>query len=168
MITPRLRFIPATPVRFWRTGAIAVVMAALGSARAMPPDQRQMLSRPSPFGVAQTAQRIEAAARKHGLGVLLRVRQPLAQTWWRPMQASAMVLVLESAEGGTPVLMQGEGDTLHSELPLRIEVQPHDDGTSRILTPAHFGEQLEVLPPGLVEDLAGLPDVVSSALQSQG
>ena len=55
-ITPRMRF--------WRTGAIAVVMAALGGARIV--QAAPMESRISRYGVTQTAERIEASARRHG------------------------------------------------------------------------------------------------------
>jgi len=144
----RLKLTP--PVRFWRTGAVAVVMAALGGARiANAQPMQTWLSR---YDVAQTAERIEASARAQGLGVFARVDG-----------ADALVLVLESARGGTPVLMQGEGESLRSELPLRLELRERAGGASEVRFPVAATPTSE-LPTEVMDDLAGLPLLVAEAL----
>lgn len=151
------------PIRFWRTGAIAVVMAALGGARADEAAAKSMVQQSSPFGVAQTVQRIEAAARLHGLGIFLRLREPASAS-----DDDGLVLVLESPHGGTPVVLRSEQAFEHSEVPLRLEVRPDGRGASRVLIPAPLAggpddEPID-LPAGLADDLSGLPAVVSLAL----
>lgn len=157
------------PIRYWRTGAIAVVMAALGTGRvAEDPARSTMLSQASPFGVTQTVQRLEAAARLHGLGVFLRVDRPRVDGD-RAWQPESTVLVLESARGGTPIVMRGDRELAPAELPLRVEVRSTREGTSEVRIPTDlaegFAQLAESLPDGLAEDLAGLPVLVSFALR---
>jgi hypothetical protein len=149
------------PIRFWRTGAIAVVMAALGGARLAAASERPMQMRLSRYDVAQTAQRIELTARRHGLAVFASVAQPPVVAGG----AEVLVLVLESARGGTPVLMQGEGDELRSELPLRVELRERDGGASEVRFPDHASAAAAPeLGDELAADLAGLPSLVADAL----
>ena len=64
------------PLRYWRTGALAVVMAALGqvsgAAQRGAVEGRSFACRQSPFDVADTALHIEDAARRHGMAVFAR------------------------------------------------------------------------------------------------
>lgn len=157
------RRLKTAPIRFWMTGALAVVMAVLSNAPARAASERQMLTTWSRHGVAQTAQLIEATARRHGLGVFVRVKQRAA-----PGSASAgdtLVLVLESARGGTPVMTVGEGDDQRTDLPLRLEVRPLAGGASEVLIPAQLDAALAAgLPDGLAADIAELPTLVADAL----
>jgi uncharacterized protein (DUF302 family) len=146
-----------TPVRFWRTGAIAVVMAALGGPRLAAAQDRPMASQLSRYGVTQTAARLEATARRHGLAVFASVAQP-APAAGAP---EVLVLVLESPQGGTPVLMQGDGDELRSEVPLRLELRQRGDGASEVRYPAGASGGL---PEEVAADLAELESLVSDAL----
>ena len=143
---PRIR-IPA-PVRCWHTGAAAVVMAGLAGPRLAA--AQPMISYTSRYGVEQTAERIEASARRRGLAVFTRVSQA---------RGGVRVLVLESAQGGTPVLMQGEGQDLRSEVPLRLELHPRADGAAEVRHPDPAD-----LPEELAADVATLPGVVAEAL----
>jgi hypothetical protein len=102
----RLKLTP--PVRFWRTGAVAVVMAALGGARiANAQPMQTWLSR---YDVAQTAERIEASARAQGLGVFARV------------DGSELPLRLELREraGGASEVRFPVAATPTSELPTEV------------------------------------------------
>lgn len=146
----RLKIAP--PIRFWRTGAIAVVMAALGGAR-VANAQTTMQTRLSRYDVAQTAERIEACARAQGLGVFARVDG-----------GNALVLVLESARGGTPVLMQGEGEALRSDVPLRVELRERAGGAAEVRYPVAAATPSSELPTEVMDDLAGLPLLVADAL----
>lgn len=151
------------PIRFWMTGAIAVVMAALGGSRVEASASRQMQAHPSRYSVAQTAQLIEATARRHGFAIFARVKQPARDGG---EAGDTLVLVLESSRGGTPVLMEGEGAELRSDLPLRLEVHPQRGGASEVRIPAHPDAlAMPDMPAGLAADLAELPMVVADALK---
>ncbi|MGE5118047.1 MAG: hypothetical protein ACM3N6_16300 [Betaproteobacteria bacterium] len=142
--------IPA-PVRCWRTGTVAVVMAALAGPRLA--TAQPMASYASRYGVEQTAQRIEASARRHGLALFTSVSRADAGA------RDVLVLVLESPQGGTPVLMEGEGGELRSEVPLRLELSERADGAAEVRHPAAAD-----LPDELAADLASLPELVAEAL----
>lgn len=151
----------APTIRFWRTGAIAVVMAALGGARIA--QAAPMESRISRYGVTQTAQRIEASARRHGLAVFASVVSADAPG----VDASSgdvLVLVLESSSGGTPVLMQGDGREMCSEVPLRLELRRRENGASEVRYPAAAQAVSPEVADELAADLAGLPGLVAEAL----
>lgn len=144
------------PLRYWRTGALAVVMAALGqvsgAAQRGAAEGRSFACRHSPFDVADTALHIEDAARRHGMAVFARSLRG----------AAARVIVLESAQGGTPVLMHQEtGNGL--ELPLSVIVRIAADGRVEVLSGvvAHW----QAMPHALAQDLAELDAVVGDALR---
>ena len=147
------------PARFWTTGAIAVVMAALGGARAEAHNSRAMVMRLSRHSVVHTAQLLEASARLHGLGIFARIRQPglLAQ-------GDTLVLVLETSQGGTPVMMRGEGVDMHPEVPLRLELRHHGDGMSEVLIPRPPAVLDPMLPASVVAGLGQLVGLVEAAL----
>lgn len=171
MPAPELRH---PPIRYWRTGAIAVAMAALTSSRAAEPT-RAMVAQASPYGVSQTVERIEAAARLQGLRVFLRVRPPVPPGTEPGAHADVMVLVLESAQGGTPVLMRTGGEHAPAELPLRLEVRADGHGASHVLIPSDLaiagddwladGILPDELPDGLAQEMAELPNLVTLALR---
>ena len=153
-ITPRMRF--------WRTGAVAVVMAALGGARIV--QAAPMESRLSRYGVTQTAERIEVSARRHGLAVfasVVRADAPGADG----SAGDVLVLVLESSDGGTPVLMQGDGTEMCSEVPLRLELRRRDNGASEVRFPAAVQPASPELAGEYAEELAGLSGLVAEALE---
>lgn len=162
------------PLRFWRTGTVAVVLAALGGpgfaddAIAFGDGTLQCLS--SPWGVDETVHRIEASARHRGLQVfgcfeprgggmsLARNGVP---------SDGPCVVVLESMQGGTPVLMAADeiaaGDSQVFELPLSIRVRPGDDGGAEVWVEA---TQRADSPQGLGRDLLVLGEVVRDALRA--
>jgi hypothetical protein len=144
------------------TGAIAVVMAALGADRAGADEDSRagMLKRVSRHDVSHTAELIEATARRHGFAVFVKALRPALRD---QQVVQALVLVLESPQGGTPVMMQGDGDDARSELPLRLEVQPRRDGASDVLMPSLARTGFE-FPERLAAELAELEAVVHAAL----
>ena len=90
------------PFRFWMTGSVAVVMAALGIGRSALASERHPLSQSSRFRVTETVQRIEACAGKHGLSVFTRVIRDEQQFG---LGDEFTLIVFESSAGGTPVLL---------------------------------------------------------------
>lgn len=149
------------PIRFWMTGCVAVVMAALTTspARARSTDadvdaerQKGRAALTSPYDVDETVCKIEAAAAAHGLRLFARVAQP----------ASAATLVLASAEGVTPVLQGGPQAAI--ELPLEVVVQRTEDGRTEVLfLDLRRGDRHEDMT---LAEAQVLPEVIEEALRS--
>ncbi|MEO8123581.1 MAG: hypothetical protein ABI633_05985 [Burkholderiales bacterium] len=161
------------PLRFWRTGAVAVVLAAIGGAgfaddtSAVEEGSLQCLS--SPYDVDETVHRIELSARHRGVSVFgcFEQRSGGASIARGHTPASGMrVVVLESRHGGTPVLMAAGGarDRDAFELPLSIRVRPGADGRSEVWVEAPQGRQ-DMLQE-LELDLAALGEIVRDALRA--
>jgi hypothetical protein len=150
------------PQRFWMTGAVAVVAASLGGARHVLAEEHRHTTRPSPYNVAETVQRLEASVHRRGLSVFACIAQP-------GLDASAsqatLVVVLESSQGGTPVMMLGEG-AAQSHVPLSLVVRPTSEDASEVIFPTDFGqwEDWQDLPQQLAAEFAELPAVVADAL----
>lgn len=153
------------PLRYWRTGAVAVVMAALGQAGTAAGrgtlEERQVLRRHSPYGVAETALRIEDSARLHGMAVFARCERSARPAVLAPPGPAAQVLVLESSEGGTPVLMGRAAAEL--ELPLSVVIRLGGNGRVEVLVGGI--DDWEAMPSALARDLAELSAVVGDALR---
>jgi hypothetical protein len=147
------------PFRLWMTGSLAVVMASLCSARGVLDDERltsaMRLVHHSPYGVGETVERIEAAARQSGHGVIARVAR------------DGLLIVLGSSAGGTPALMR-KPDTL-PDVPLSVHVRHASDGGADVLV-GQFGDVpsdgWDGLPDGVAEELAALPGLLERALAS--
>jgi hypothetical protein len=143
------------PFRFWMTGGLAMLMAAVGGGRAYASEDRLTLARVSPYTLHETVARIEASAQRHGLHVMARLPQ---------RQGGRFVIVLESTQGGTPVEMttaDGQPDLL-----LSVVVRRGAGGITEVLLPQGA---LHDLPEGvsaeLQHELADLPGMVDEALR---
>ncbi len=152
------------PHRFWMTGAVAVVAASIGGARnVLAEENRHTSTRSSRYSVAETVQRLEASVHRRGLGVFACIAQP---TQGDADLQSTLVVVIESSQGGTPVLMRGDGPSSESEVPFSLVVRPVSGDASEVIFPTDFGqwEDWHDLPQELAADLAELPAVVADAL----
>ena len=145
------------PFRLWMTGSLAVVMAAMIPLRDtsdVEGDSVMRVLRHSRYGVTETMQRIEAAARDRGLSVLAL------------MSGARPVLVLASSVGGTLVVMD-EADS-PPEVPLSVMVREGPDGGADVLigsaSSADAPRDWQSLPAAVVDDLRALPGVVDRAL----
>lgn len=143
-----------TPFRIWMTGSLAVVMASLCTGRGVLDAERLASSmrvlRHSPYGVGETLRRIEAAAEERGLQVLARVGQ------------QGPVIVLASAAGGTPVLMESADSA--PDVPLSVQVVRSADGGADVLVPQSLDSGWDGMPDGVADELAGLPALLDRAL----
>jgi len=153
------------PLRYWRTGAVAVVMAALGQAGSASgrgtADERLLIRRQSPYGVTDTVLRIEGSARQHGMAVFARFDEGARFAAANAPGTAVQVIVLESSQGGTPVLMGGASTRM--ELPLCVIVRLTEQGRAEVLIGAPH--DWEAMPQSLALDLAQLTAVVRDALQ---
>lgn len=138
------------PFRLWMTGSIAVVMAAILPIRDVSQNERTQLMRllrHTHLGVNETVRRLEESARVQGLPVLALVR------------GERSVMVLASAVGGTPVVMQ-EADSVPA-MPLSLLVRVGSGGGADVLVAA--GNWID-LPEDVAVELATLPQLVERAL----
>ena len=140
------------PFRLWMTGSVAVVMAAVAPGRSVA-EETQRLQRHSRYGVHETAQRIEDAARSQGLSVLARTGGA------RP------VIVLASSIGGTLVVMDEASARI--DIPLSVYLQESSAGgvdVSIATLPDPGTPAWQELPSGVADDLAALPGLLQRAL----
>ena len=145
------------PFRLWMTGSLAVVMATMIPLRVAAETDRNhalRLLRHSRFGVSETLQRIEVAARDRGLSVLTMV------------PGAPPVLVLAASIGGTLVVMN-EADS-RPALPMSMMVREAADGGADVLVEAppdgDAPHDWSELPRSVVDELRSLPGVVERAL----
>jgi uncharacterized protein (DUF302 family) len=152
------------PFRFWMTGCMAVVMSAFTGSTLARSESRGLTCHTSRYSVAETVQRIEASAQRHGLQMFALVdrvatgaKDVAEGTIWK-------VVVLASSEGGTPVLMDRPGSP-HS-VPMSLVVRGDGRGGSEVLVGSVPSEAAMASLPGHVKrDLAELPDLVADALR---
>jgi len=144
--------------RFWMTSCVAVVMSALGGGRPAQGQERSP-SQPSRFRVPETVERIEACAAKHGLSVFTRVEPPAPKA--HEEQGEFAMIVFESSDGGTPVLMEGPKSA--PELPLSVCVRSDEHGETEVVFTG--SEDWIDLPPSVARDVTELPMLVADALQ---
>ena len=163
------------PLRFWRTGAVAVVLAAIGGAGfaddADAIGEGSVLCISSPYDVDETVHRLELSARQRGVTVFgcFGHDGDAAGTVRSEAGASDIrVVALESAQGGTPVWMAADDAESTGgrvfELPLGIRVRPGGDGRAEVWVEAHNARHK--MPQGLELDLATRDDVVRAALRA--
>jgi uncharacterized protein (DUF302 family) len=145
------------PFRFWMTGSVAVVMTALGVGRSALANERHPLSQSSRFRVQETVQRIEACAERHGLSVFTRLA---AQAKPYEEREELMLIVFQSSDGGTPVLM--EGPRSQPEVPLAVAVRADPTGGAEVI---FAGSDWDGLPPTIERHLTELPIMVADALR---
>jgi len=149
------------PFRFWMTGGVAILVAAVSGGRAFAGEERLTLTRVSRYGVAETAHRIEACAQRHGMHVMA----CLPEQGDSRTGSVRMLLVLESSHGGTPVQMEtadAQPDLLLSVVLRRMS----DNLTEVFLLSGVYGDLPEGLPAQVRHDLADLPAVLEEALST--
>ena len=144
------------PFRFWMTGSVAVVMTAFGVGRSAMAQERHPPSQSSRFRLMETIQRIESCAQKHGLSVFARLGKS-SKPYEEPDDST--LIVFESSDGGTPVVMESAG--AQPEVPLAVCVRRGPQGDTEVL---FTGSDWEDLPPSVARDLTELPVLVADAL----
>lgn len=146
---------------------MAVVMSAFaGATLARSESLGLMTCHTSPYSVAETVQRIEASAQRHGLQMLaLLDRRPGDGSGKDvPEGTNWQVVVLASSEGGTPVLMDQPGG--QHAVPMSLVVRATEQGGSEVLVAMSAGPaSLASLPTHVQRDLAELPSLVAEALR---
>jgi hypothetical protein len=146
--------------RRWMTGSLAMVMASVCSVGASATPERRSQVRHSPYGVAETARRLEAAAHATGLHVLANVAPPV------PSPMPHRIVVLASSEGGTPVLLDRPGAWPDMPMALHVEAAAGGGALVRLTEVDLDGRDDEGDWPSTVTgELADLPRLVDQALR---
>jgi hypothetical protein len=149
------------PFRFWMTGGVAIMVAAVSGGRSFAGEERLTLTRVSRYSVSETVHRIEASAQRHGMHVLA----CLPQTTDMLTGESRYMIVLESSQGGTPVQM--ETPDAQPDLLLSVILRAaHEGGTEVFLHRGASGDLPEGLSDQVQHDLADLPAMVDEALEA--
>jgi uncharacterized protein (DUF302 family) len=142
------------PWRFWITGAAAVVWTAVTQ---MPFDGVAWSSRSSRHSVQETARRIEQAARERGMPLFAK---------WTARDAGALVLVLGSGDGETPVLQPAPDAALQAPLSVWVGDTGDEAGVHvRFSDGRRLADEAE-LPQEVVQQVAELPQLIEAAIQS--
>ena len=153
--SPIATFESRRPFRFWMTGSLAVVMAAMVPLRDVDAAECKglQLLRHSRFDVSETVQRLEAAARGRGLSVLARI------------SGARPVIVLACGAGGTLVVME-DADSPPT-VPMSLLVHAVAGGGADVLLTSRLSGRpgdWQGVPISVAEDLAALPGWVAQAL----
>ena len=154
------------PFRFWMTGCMAVVMSAFAGTTLARTESRGLTCHTSRYSVAETVQRIEASAQRHGLQMFALVDRSTSRSGNdAPEGTGWKVVVLASTGGGTLVLMDRPGG--QHALPMSLVVRANLLGGSEVLVgPADCDWVLIAgLPDQVKRDLAELPELVAEALR---
>jgi uncharacterized protein (DUF302 family) len=131
-----------------------------------PPSVEGIVTRPSPFAVKETLERLEAAIRSHNLTIFARIdHSDEAQRVGLTMQ-EAHVLIFGSPKAGTPLMIASP--LLALDLPLKVLVWQSDDGRVWVSSSsAAYLQRRYTIPQALVGNIAGVDGLVEQTLQGE-
>ena len=158
--------------RYWMTGCMALVLLVAGrSASAVDrdendPDERHaMITASSSQPLDETLRRLQTAARRHGLEVMVN----MAAAGDAAGQSERVLVLGHRDDGCTPVVQAASTGTHEGQwaLPMRLLVKTSADGATHITygDPGALHASGE-LPPEMLRDVAALPSIVSAALKA--
>ena len=129
-----------------------------------PPSVEGIVSRPSPFSVEETLERLQAAIHSRNLNIFAQIdHSGEARRVGLTMQ-EAHVLIFGNPKGGTPLMIASP--LLALDLPLKVLVWQSDD--DRVWVSSNSVAYLRdryALPQDLVGNLAVIDAVIEQALQ---
>src|SRR5215831_17457092 len=128
-----------------------------------PPSVEGIVSRPSPFAVEQTLERLKAVIGSHNLNLFAQIdHSDLARRVGLTMQ-EAQVLIFGNPKGGTPLMIASP--LLALDLPLKALVWQREDG--RVWVSSTSSAYLQAryrLPQELVVNIAVVDALIEQAL----
>ena len=133
------------------------------TASGTPPSVEGIVSRPSPFSVEETLERLKEAIHKRKLTLFAQIdHSDEARRVGLAMQ-EAHVLIFGSPKGGTPLMIASP--LLALDLPLKVLVWQGVDGRVWVSTTsaAYLGDRYAI-PQGLVGNLTVVDAVIEQAL----
>ena len=131
---------------------------------ATPPSVEGIVTRPSPFSVDETLQRLQEAIRSRKLNLFAHIdHSGEARRVGLKMQ-EAHVLIFGSPKGGTPLMIASP--LLALDLPLKVLVwQGEDDKVWVSSTQAAYLKARYSIPQELIGNIAGVDALIEQTLQ---
>jgi uncharacterized protein (DUF302 family) len=131
----------------------------------MPPSVEGIVTRPSPFSVDETLERLKATIHNRNLILFAHIdHSGEARRVGLTMQ-EAQVLIFGSPKAGTPLMIASP--LLALDLPLKVLVWQGEDGRVWVSsTSASYLRVRYALPQELVGNIAGVDTLIEQTLQS--
>lgn len=132
---------------------------------AIPPSVEGIVTRPSPFSVAQTLERLQEVIQRLNLHLFAHIdHSEEAQHVGLKMQ-EAHVLIFGNPKGGTPLMIVSP--LLALDLPLKVLIWQSEDERVWVSSTsvAYLGARYSI-PQELIGNIAGIDKVIEQALQS--
>ncbi len=130
----------------------------------IPLEVEGIVSRPSPFSVEETLQRLQSALQSRGLTIFARIdHSDEAQRVGLKMQ-EAHVLIFGNPQAGTPLMVASP--LLALELPMRALVWQSEDG--HVWVSSNRADYLQIryaIPRELLDNIAGADVLIEHVLQ---
>ncbi len=145
-----------------RSGSLAVaLLLAAAAASAQDPG---LVTRPSPYGVTETVEKIESTATGRGMTVFARIDHSGAAKAAGLDMRPTQVIIFGNPKGGTPIMNAAPSAAL--DLPLRVLVAQDAAGSTRVTFNDHrWFAARHKLSEEQVKPLAGLPLLIDAALK---
>ncbi len=130
-----------------------------------PPTVEGMVSKPSPFSVQETLERLKASIQSRNLTIFAQINHSDEAKRVGLTMPEAHVLIFGSPQAGTPLMIASP--LLAAELPLKALVW--QDGAGQVWVSYDSSAYLAsrfAIPTDLVKNIAGIDGVVASSLQN--
>ncbi len=131
----------------------------------MPPSVEGIVSRPSPFSVEETLERLQTAIRNRNLRLFAQIdHSGEAKRVGLTMQ-EAHVLIFGNPKAGTPLMIASP--LLALDLPLKVLVWQSDENRVWVsFTSVAYLQTRYALPQELIGNIAGVDALIEQMLQS--
>jgi uncharacterized protein (DUF302 family) len=131
---------------------------------ATPPSVEGVVSRPSPFSVEETLQRLQAAIPSHNLILFAHLNHSGEAKRVGLTMQEAHVLIFGSPKAGTPLMVASP--LLALDLPLKVLVWQGEDGQVWVssTSPDYLQARFSI-PQELIGNIAGADTLIEHALQ---
>lgn len=129
-----------------------------------PPAAEGVVTRPSPFSVAETLERLRAAIERHNLTIFAQIDHSAAAQQAGLTMQPAHVLIFGSPIAGTPLMIASP--LLALDLPLKLLVWQSADGrvwvssTDTAYLQARYG-----IPAALIGNIAGADALIARVIE---
>ena len=130
-----------------------------------PPSVEGIVTRPSPFSVQETLERLQEIIRSRNLTLFANIDHSGVAKQRRPHMQEAHVLIFGNPKGGTPLMIASPLIAL--DLPLKVLVwQSADDQVWVSTTSVTYLRDRYAIPQELVGNIAVVDAIIQQAIQN--